>query len=158
MLDTADTGWEGKMDRIYHHLRWVSSSQGKVLLTNQIRSENSNQPWWLALSMWSLITMVLMTKSDDLKKLYPSPCLHNFKLVLLIFLQKRTLTFFASQCQVRKVFTSVPKLSQKVIFVSKMLSNSDHVKFKCPKPGNIMEMKTIFFISYNRPGTVISKC
>ena len=69
---------------------------------------------------------------------------------LLIFLQKRTLTFFASQCQVRKVFTSVPKLSQKVIFVFRMLSDSDHVRVQMSETQYLMEMMTIFFISCNK--------
>ena len=72
----------------------------------------------------------------------------------LIFLQKKntemSINFFCKPMSGQESFHISPKLSQKVIFVFRMLSDSDHVRVQMSETQYLMEMMTIFFISCNK--------
>ena len=61
-----------------------------------------------------------------------------------------SINFFCKPMSGQESFHISPKLSQKVIFVFRMLSDSDHVRVQMSETQYLMEMMTIFFISCNK--------
>ena len=61
-----------------------------------------------------------------------------------------SINFFCKPMSGQESFHISPKLSQKVIFVFRMLSDSDHVRVQMSETQYLMEMITIFFISCNK--------